>query len=130
MTGSGDSRPGAAQAERIRSLEALLARGPDSALLRFSLGTECLGAGDAAAALAHLRRAVEQDPAYSAAWKLLGRAATEAGDTAGAASAYRRGIEVAEAKGDRQAAKEMRVFLRRLEKAGRADPAPRGDRTS
>jgi Tfp pilus assembly protein PilF len=115
----------AEQAQRIRSLEALLARGQDSALLRFSLGGEYLKAGDAAAALLHLRRAVAQDPAYSAAWKLLGKAAAESGDVAGAQDAFRRGIEVAEAKGDRQAAKEMRVFLRRLEKqggAGRGNP--------
>ncbi|HUO83092.1 MAG TPA: tetratricopeptide repeat protein [Gammaproteobacteria bacterium] len=117
----------AERADRIRSLEALLARGQDSALLRFSLGGECLKAGDPAAALAHLRRAVEQDPAYSAAWKLLGKAATQTGDAGEAMLAYRRGIEVAEAKGDRQAAKEMRVFLRRLEKQG-GMPPPGGER--
>ena len=32
--------------------------------------------------------------------------------------AYRRGIDVAQAKGDRQAEKEMSVFARRLERAG------------
>jgi len=32
-------------------------------------------------------------------------------------TAYRRGIAVAERRGDRQAAKEMHVFLRRLEAA-------------
>ena len=115
----------AERADRIRSLEALLARGQDSALLRFSLGGECLKAGDPASALAHLRRAVEQDSAYSAAWKLLGKAATQAGDAGEAMLAYRRGIEVAEAKGDRQAAKEMRVFLRRLEKQGSMPPPSR-----
>lgn len=93
----------------------MLARGQDSALLRFSLGGEYLNCGDAARAAEHLQKAVEQDPAYSAAWKLLGKAAAEAGQPGEAADAYRRGIEVAEAKGDRQAAKEMRVFLRRLE---------------
>ena len=34
-----------------------------------------------------------------------------------ALSAYRKGIEVAEKKGDKQAAKEMVVFARRLEKS-------------
>lgn len=100
---------------RIGNLEAMLARGKDSALLRFSLGGEYLKAGDATSALTHLQSAVEQDPAYSAAWKLLGKAATEAGRTDEAIIAWRRGIEIAEVKGDRQAAKEMRVFLRRLE---------------
>ncbi|MBA3563678.1 MAG: tetratricopeptide repeat protein [Gammaproteobacteria bacterium] len=101
---------------RIETFEAMLARGQDSALLRFSLGGEYLKHGDAERAMPHLQSAVEQDPAYSAAWKLLGKSATEAGRTVEAVDAYRRGIEVAEAKGDRQAAKEMRVFLRRLEK--------------
>lgn len=101
---------------RIGNFEAMLARGQDSALLRFSLGGEYLKSGNAARAVAHLQSAVEQDPAYSAAWKLLGKAATEAGRADEAIDAWRRGIEIAEAKGDRQAAKEMRVFLRRLEK--------------
>ena len=97
--------------------ETLLAAGKDSALLRFSLGMQYLGAGDAARAAGHLRRAVEQDPDYSAAWKLLGKALAESGDTAGAMSAYREGIAAAERRGDKQAGKEMAVFLKRLEKA-------------
>ena len=68
-------------------------------------------------AIAHLNAAVEKDPGYSAAWKLLARALTEHGRTDEALAAYRKGIEVAQGKGDRQAAKEMTVFARRLEKA-------------
>jgi Tfp pilus assembly protein PilF len=101
--------------------EALLASGKDGALLRFGLGMHYLKAGEAARAAGHLRRAVEQDPAYSAAWKLLGKALAESGATAEAMAAYRSGIAAAEARGDKQAAKEMTVFLRRLEKA--APPA-------
>src|SRR4051812_43175692 len=63
--------------------EALLASGKAGALLRFSLGMHYLGAGEPQRAAGHLRRAVEQDPQYSAAWKLLGKALTEAGDSAG-----------------------------------------------
>ena len=96
--------------------EALLASGKDSALLRFGLGMHYLKAGDAARAALHLRSAVEQDRDYSAAWKLLGRALAESGDEAGAIGAYRSGIEAAERRGDKQAAKEMGVFLRRLQK--------------
>lgn len=96
--------------------EALLASGKDGALLRFGLGMHYLNAGDAARALPHLRRAVEQDPAYSAAWKLLGRALAQTGANGEAIEAYRSGIAAAEKRGDKQAAKEMAVFLRRLEK--------------
>lgn len=98
--------------------EAMLEGGQDNALLRFTLGQAYLKEGRPAEAVAQLREAVAQDPQYSAAWKLLGRALTEAGDASGAIAAYREGIEVAEARGDKQASKEMQVFLRRLERAG------------
>ena len=94
----------------------MLAAGRDSALLRFGLGTHYLKAGNAAIAAVHLRRAVEQDADYSAAWKLLGKALAQAGDAAGAASAYRDGIAAAGRRGDKQAAKERAVFLRRIER--------------
>jgi len=99
------------------ALEKLLANGRDDALLRFSLGNACLKEGDASAAAEHLSRAVAHDPAYSAAWKLLGKARAETGDTAGAEAAWHRGIEAAQARGDVQAAKEMQVFLKRLLKS-------------
>ena len=63
----------------IQNLEKMLAAGKESALLRFSLGSEYLKASQADAAATHLQRAVELDPAYSAAWKLLGKALLAAG---------------------------------------------------
>jgi len=100
----------------IERFEAMLAAGKDGALLRFGLGSEYLKAGDVQRAALHLREALAHDPGYSAAWKLLGKA-LEAGDREGAAEAWRRGIAAAEAKGDKQAAREMQVFLKRLERA-------------
>jgi Flp pilus assembly protein TadD len=100
----------------IENLEKMLAAGKETALLRFSLGGEHLKTGQPAVAAEHLRRAVALDPNYSAAWKLLGRALAEAGRFGEALAAYRSGIEVAERRGDKQAAKEMTVFLRRTEK--------------
>jgi predicted Zn-dependent protease len=102
----------------VDRFEAMLAAGRDDALLRFSLGMQYLQAGDAARAVEHLKRAVAHDPDYSAAWKLLGKALAQGGDAAGAAAAYRDGIDAAGRKGDKQAAKEMTVFLRRLERPG------------
>lgn len=101
----------------LEALERMLAAGKDSALLRFSLGNELLKRGDAAGAAGHFASAVGQDPNYSAAWKLLGRAREAAGDPVGAAEAWTRGIEIAGARGDQQAAREMGVFLKRLTKA-------------
>lgn len=100
----------------IDNFEAMLAAGRDNALLRFSLGNEYLKQGDAAKAVEHLRRAVEHDPKYSAAWKLLGRALTDIEAWQEALVAYQQGIAVAEARGDKQAAKEMDVFARRIMK--------------
>lgn len=100
----------------VDNLEAMLARGQDSALLRHGLGAEYLKLKDYARAIAHLREAIDKDPKYSAAWKLLGEALAASGEDAEAIATYEQGIRVAEEKGDVQAAKEMRVFLRRLRK--------------
>ena len=97
----------------------MLAAGRDDALLRFGLGMQYLQSGDPGRAAEHLRRAVAHDADYSAAWKLLGKALAQSGDPAAAEAAYREGIAVAERLGDKQAAREMAVFLRRLDGSGR-----------
>ena len=61
------------------------------------------------------------DPEYSAAWRALGQALTAAGRAAEAEQSYARGIEIAERRGDQQAAKEMRVFVKRLARARKGD---------
>ena len=104
----------------VANLEALLASGQDSAVLRFSLGSALANRKLPDDAAVHLRRAVEFDPHYSAAWKQLGRVLTEAGRIADAIAAYEQGIAAADAKGDVQAGKEMTVFLKRL----RREPPP------
>lgn len=111
---------------RIESLEKMIDGPRDGALLRFSLGNEYLKAGAPDKAAASFQAAVDRDPAYSAAWKALGKALTEAGDDLLALSAYERGIAVAEAKGDIQAAKEMNVFARRIRKAHDPCDTPAG----
>ncbi len=97
----------------IDNFEKMLASGQDSALLRYSLGTAYQKAGDTERALMNLASAVEQDPEYSAAWKVYGKLLAEVGRAEEAISAFETGIGVAEEKGDIQAAKEMRVFLKR-----------------
>ncbi|MDH3712967.1 MAG: tetratricopeptide repeat protein [Gammaproteobacteria bacterium] len=101
----------------IEGFEALLDKGQDNALLRYTLGALHLQKGAPQLALPHLRAALDHDPDYSAAWRALGKALTETGEIQEAINAYSRGIEVAEARGDKQAAKEMRVFLKRLHKS-------------
>ena len=102
---------------RLDSLRAQLGGPRDGALLRYSLAMALLELdnSEATEAIAQLRVALEFNPEYSAAWKLLGNAHKASGDAIAAAEAWRRGIAVADARGDVQAAKEMRVFLKRLE---------------
>lgn len=107
--------------DRVSSLRAQLGGPRDGALLRCALGAALLDAGDAAAAVRQFRAALDFDAEYSAAWKLLGEALTRSGDTRAAADAWRHGIAVAEGRGDVQAAREMRVFRKRLARCG-GDP--------
>lgn len=99
---------------RIDALRAQLSGPRDGALLRFSLGSALLAAGNAGEAIVQLRAALDFDAGYSAAWNLLGKACLASGDTRAAAAAWQQGIAIAEANGDEQAAKAMRVFSKRL----------------
>lgn len=105
----------------VDALEKMLAAGNDSAMLRFTLGKAYLDRGETSRAIGHLREAVRLDSQYSAAWKWLGRALAAAERNDEAMHAFREGIAVASAKGDKQASREMQVFMRRLEKAARGD---------
>lgn len=100
------------------ALEKMLAKGMDNALLRFGLGKGYLDAGDFARAAEHFQRCVAFDPNYSAAWKLLGQALNKQDLPTEARTAWTQGLRAAQAKGDKQAEKEIGVFLKRLDKAG------------
>ena len=92
----------------------MLEQGQDNAMIRFSLGNAYLNLKDYKQAIEHLALALKHNPDYSAAWKLYGKALAAAGRDNEAIIAYQQGIEIAEGKGDIQAAKEMKVFLKRL----------------
>ena len=100
----------------LENFKKLLKAQPENPLLHYSLGNEYFKAQDFEPAEKHLRQAVELSPEYSAAWKILGKTLTAAGSYQEAIEVFNQGIEVAEEKGDIQAAKEMRVFLKRAEK--------------
>ncbi len=100
----------------LESLEKMLAKGVDNALLRFGLGKGYLDLGDHLKAVEHLQACVAFDPKYSAAWKLLGKAQVAAGDRVAARTTWEQGIAAAQAHGDKQAEKEMTVFLKKLDK--------------
>ncbi len=88
----------------------------DGALLRFSIGNALMAEGDTAEAVSEFRTAIEFDPHYSAAWKMLGTVLAQCGQVDAAIETWEQGATVANQRGDIQAAKEMLVFQRRLEK--------------
>ena len=100
----------------IQALKAMLDAGQDNVILRFGLGQALIKQEEFAQAIEHLHKAIEFDNEYSAAYKLLGKALTQQEQIPQAIKIYQQGIEIAESKGDIQAAKEMKVFLKRLNK--------------
>ncbi len=100
----------------LESLEKMLGKGIDNALLRFGLGKGYLDLNEHAKGAEHLKRCVAFDAGYSAAWKLLGKAELGLGNITAAREAWEQGICAAQGKGDKQAEKEMQVFLRKLDK--------------
>ncbi len=102
----------------ILSLEKMIANGRDSAMLRLTLARLLAQTEQWDKAAGHLQTALAQDPAYTAAWKALGQAYRAMGQKDAALAAWRQGIEVAQSRGDKQAEKEMGVFVRRLQKDG------------
>lgn len=97
------------------ALEKMLERGIDNAMLRYTLGLICFKEQDYQQAADHLALALKQDESHSASWKILGRTLAALEHSEEARETYEKGIAIAESKGDIQAAKEMRVFLHRLE---------------
>ena len=103
-------------AERVAQFQALIALEPEDTVLRFGLGELYVEAGDFARAAEQFAAIVRLDPQYSAAYRYLGQSYAALEQGAEARQIFERGIAVAEARGDLQTAKEMRVFLRRLDK--------------
>jgi Flp pilus assembly protein TadD len=101
----------------LERFEAQLAHGSDSALLRLSIAQQLSTAGRFADAISHLQRALLLNPAYTAVWSALGIAFEKHGDPERAIQTYESGIDTAKNNGDKQAERQMTVFLNRLRKA-------------
>jgi len=96
-------------------LEAMLARGQESAMLRYTPGNTYAKARDWSTAETHFAAAVALDPQYSAAWQGLFRARQRGGtgpevlrETAAS------GLEAARAQGDMQVVRSLEAQLRKL----------------
>ena len=103
-------------ASRTEMFRKLLERDPNNPMVLYSLGNELFKEGKYPEARDHLRRAVENKPDYSVAYRMLGRAHYELREDAEAREVFDRGRKVATENGDLQTVKEIDVFRRRLDK--------------
>ena len=114
------TKPSDAVMSQINALEKMLSQGKDNALVRYGLGAAYSALPDGTGldrAVHHLDACIALDPNYSAAYLKLGQALISLATYDRAAEVFERGIEVAEAQGDKQAAKTMTVFKGRCERA-------------
>ena len=102
----------------LERFESQLAEGKDSAILRLSIAQQLSTALRFDAAITHLQQALLLNPLYTAVWLALGQAFEKNGDAARAIETYKSGIETAKKNGDKQAERQMGVYLSRLLKAG------------
>lgn len=104
--------------ERIKQLEELIELDPHDADLPFMLGKALLDAGKFEPAADRLESAAKMNPRLAAVWRHWGDALRKAGRRDDAIRVWTEGIALSEETRDLQAGKEMRVFLKRLEKSG------------
>lgn len=100
--------------ERLAQFQELVTREPHDTVVRFGLGELYFQAQEFAQAAEQFAEIIRLDPHYSAAYRYLGQSYAALGQRAEAEATFQRGIAIAEARGDLQTVKEMRVFLRRL----------------
>jgi predicted Zn-dependent protease len=115
------------QMPNLTALTALLDKGQDSALLRFGLASAYLKEqpdDHLIQAEQHLKRCLELDPTYTAAYQQLAQVQKDRENLIDATATLRLGIAAAESAGDLQAQRVMQVFLKRLAK--RLDVGPPG----
>jgi Tfp pilus assembly protein PilF len=111
--------------DAVDLLRALLQIETGSPVLWNTLGTVLSDQGEARQATVFFEEAIRLDPGFAKARYNRANVRQPLGDLEGALAdieawddallAYRQGIAVAEARGDKQAAKEMGVFARRIE---------------
>jgi Tfp pilus assembly protein PilF len=100
---------------RLEQFRQIVELDPDDYFSHFGYADALCDAGDYQEAVQEYRAAIRLKPEYSAAFRDLGKALEKIGEHDEAMRVYRDGIPIAERHGDLQTAKEMQVFLRRLE---------------
>lgn len=101
---------------RVEMFSKLLDRDPENPMVLYSLGSELFKEERYEEAQERLRKAVENKPDYSVAYRTLGRVLYELEDDEEALRVFDRGREIAQGNGDLQTVKEIDVFTKRLRK--------------
>ncbi|MBI3329072.1 MAG: tetratricopeptide repeat protein [Nitrospinae bacterium] len=101
---------------RLEQFREIVEMDPSDYFSHFGLATILFDEGHYEEAVKEFRESVRLKPDYSAAIRDLGKALEKLGAHDEAMQVYREGIPVAERNGDLQTAKEMQVFLGRLER--------------
>jgi tetratricopeptide (TPR) repeat protein len=101
-------------------LLSMLEKQPDDVFLLYAIAMEHRKAGGYPEALDYLKRVLQRDPAYLAAYQQVGQVQELAGDMESAKAAYRQGVQAAAARGERHAGDEMAEALAALERRGGA----------
>src|SRR4051794_28223615 len=96
---------------RKEQIEALLAENPEDSFLRYGLAMEHASAGEHAAAVRVFRELLARDADYVPAYLQAGQALIREGEDDEAKEMLKKGIAVAQRKGDEHAAGEMAGFL-------------------
>jgi Flp pilus assembly protein TadD len=99
---------------RKEQIEALLAENPEDSFLRYGLAMEHASAGDHAGAVRVFRELLARDADYVPAYLQAGQALIRLGEDDDAKDLLKKGIAVAQRKGDEHAAGEMAGFLSSL----------------
>jgi Tfp pilus assembly protein PilF len=97
--------------ERITRLKALLEQDPNDSFSRYALALEFAALDNNSEALALLENLLKRDKLYVPAYQQLGYLYQKLGRSEEAASAFKRGIEIASQQGDHHARSEMQEAL-------------------
>ena len=100
---------------RIQQLEEVIGDNSENAFLQYSLGHEYLEIEDIKNAIPKLEKAIQLQDTYSAPYRALGKALSLDARIDEAKDIFLRGIKIANERGDLQTAKEMAVFLKRID---------------
>ena len=100
---------------RLEQFKEFVEMDPSDTFSRYALAMEYMGTGQYADAIAQFVEVLKLDPTYSAAYFQAGIASRKSDQIDQARDYLKRGIEVADKKGDRHASNEMQQALQDIE---------------